>query len=509
MDWGKRIILNSGSAFLYEGVSIICGFILPRLILSRFGSSYNGLIQSITQFISYISLLKGGIGGVSRAALYKPLAQKDVNKINGILNATSVFMNKVIALFGAGLVAYAFVYPLLVRNEFDYFFTFSLVLIIGISTFAQSYLVVAYQMLLKADQKVYISMCIDIVTTVLNTVAAALIISLGFGIHAVKLGSAGVYLLTPALTKMYVKKHYRIDRTVPADNAAISQRWEAFAHQLASFVHGNTDIVILTIFSNTLEISVYSVYYLIIHGVRRGILALTTGVEDIFGRMIAKEEKEMLARNFGIYECILFGGATLAMTATVILCTPFVRLYTAGIRDVNYIRPEFGCIAIIGQFFYCVRVPYESVVKASGHFKQTRNGAIAESVINIVLSLILVIPLGIVGVALGTLSAMVFRTIQYTVYAERHIIFGVAAGSIRQWMISVAVFLCSYFVSRQFLPCEIGSFRMWVIYAVCTVCQISFLELALQFIFNRTQLVEIIMMLVGMLKRGGGKTMLH
>ena len=73
----KNIILSIAAGFMYELVSLACGLVSQRLILSNFGSAYNGITQSITQFISYIELMKAGIGGVTVAAIYKPLAEKD------------------------------------------------------------------------------------------------------------------------------------------------------------------------------------------------------------------------------------------------------------------------------------------------------------------------------------------------------------------------------------------------------------------------------------------------
>lgn len=492
MDRKKKVIYNLSFSLLYEAVAIVCGFILPRLILSSFGSAYNGLIATVTQFISYVALLKNGIGGVTRAALYKPLVRKDDKEISAIINATSRFMKKVAIIFSVGLIIYAALYPFLVRKEFGWFFTFSLILIIGISTFAQCYFAVVYQLLLKADQREYISMIINIVVAILNTVAAAAIMKMGFGIHFVKFGSAMVFLLIPVLTSLYVKKHYHIDKKVPPNNSAISQRWDSFAHQLANFVHGNTDIIILTFFTNTLEISVYSVYYLVLRGVRKGIIAITVGVEDAFGNMIAKKEENVLGQSFELYECIMFGITTVVMTVTFFLCVPFVRLYTAGIMDANYIRPVFCYCAIAGEFFYCVRTPYESIVRASGHYKQTRNGALLETAINIVISLILVVPFGIVGVTVGTLIAMAFRTMQYSYYVKKNIIWRSKWKCIKQWIVSILVIICSSFIYRLVIPEQIENYSRWILCAIAGVFVVGVIEIIMNMIFNRKIVLRMI-----------------
>lgn len=127
----KKALINSISSLLSQLVTIICGFVLPRLILSQFGSSYNGITSSITQFLNCVILLRAGVGGVTRAALYKPLADGDNNQISGIVNATQQFMKKVSAIFSILLLAFAIVYPLMVLDEFDYWFSFSLVIILG------------------------------------------------------------------------------------------------------------------------------------------------------------------------------------------------------------------------------------------------------------------------------------------------------------------------------------------------------------------------------------------
>ena len=50
----QKAVLNTGFELLLEVVTAICSFILPRLILSHFGSAYNGITSSITQFIGCV-----------------------------------------------------------------------------------------------------------------------------------------------------------------------------------------------------------------------------------------------------------------------------------------------------------------------------------------------------------------------------------------------------------------------------------------------------------------------
>lgn len=87
----KKALKNIICEFLLELVTVVCGLIVPRLIIGTFGSGINGLSSSISQFLSYIVLLESGVGGVMRAALYKPLAENDINSISGIIKASERF----------------------------------------------------------------------------------------------------------------------------------------------------------------------------------------------------------------------------------------------------------------------------------------------------------------------------------------------------------------------------------------------------------------------------------
>ena len=87
----KNSTLNMSFSLLFQLITAISGLILPKLIIENFGSDVNGLIASITQFLSYISLLEGGAEGVIRASLYKPLSIGDTDKVSAIVLAPKNF----------------------------------------------------------------------------------------------------------------------------------------------------------------------------------------------------------------------------------------------------------------------------------------------------------------------------------------------------------------------------------------------------------------------------------
>jgi len=425
------------------------------------------MISSIIQFVGYISLLAAGVGGVTRAALYKPLAERDMIKVSEIIQATKIFMRKVAFIFGGVLIGIAVIYPFFVRDDFDWFFVFSIVLILGVGTLIRYYLGITYEILLSADQKKYIHTIIQIGTTILNTAVAAYLIVAGHEIRVVKLASAIVFALNPVFIHLYVIKRYEITRMAKPDNSVIKQRWDAVAHQIANFIHSNAALFILAAFVGVWEVSVYVIYYMVIRSIR-GIIQSLRGpaIEALFGDMLAKKQHKTVEKSLHLFEYINNSISAIFITCTAILIVPFVSVYTTGIYDVNYYRPLFALLICAGELFNNIRIPYQSLTKAAGHYKQTRNGAIVEVCINIIVSLILVQQLGLIGVAVGTLCAMIFRTIQYAVYVSRNIVSRNIRVFVRRLLltfINIGVIV----IASRFLPSMVETtFMEWVSFAL-------------------------------------------
>ena len=133
----KRVILNIGCTTLCQLMTLISGLIVPRLILSTFGSEANGLVSSLTQFLNYISLVEGGIGSVVLTALYGPLAKKDDSKLSSVLKAAEKFFRQIAYIFVVYTIILACAYPIIVKSSFSWIFVASLTLILSFTLFIQ------------------------------------------------------------------------------------------------------------------------------------------------------------------------------------------------------------------------------------------------------------------------------------------------------------------------------------------------------------------------------------
>lgn len=419
---GEKLALNTVSSLALQVVSVICGFILPRLILETFGSDVNGLVNSITQFLGVITLLDLGVGAVVQSALYKPLADNDTNMISKIYVSANKFFRRLAEILLVYVVLLMIFYPMLVNKSFGHMYTALLIAAICISSFAQYYFGIVNSLLLNADQRGYIQYVAQIITLILNTFACYIIIKLGASIQIVKLTTSLIFLLRPLFLVFYVKKHYSIDKKITYTEEPIKQKWNGMAQHFASYVLNGTDNIVLTMFSTLGNVSIYSVYNVVIIGVKNALLSVTNGFQSLIGEMLAKKETMKLNAFFGFVEWFLHTGTTLVFGCTGVLIVDFVRVYTYGINDADYIQPLFAVLITIANAGHCLRLPYNILILAAGHYKQTQSNYIIAMILNIVVSIATVKMWGLVGVAIGTLIAMAYQTVWMAKYDSKNII---------------------------------------------------------------------------------------
>lgn len=461
----KKLQLNTISSLLNQIITLVCGFILPRYILSYYGSTVNGLVSSVQQLLGLISFCELGVGAVVQSALYKPLADDNSELTSKILISARKFFDKVGIILSVYVVFLAAFFPLSQRSEFDYMSTMFLVLAMSISYFAQYFFGVRDQLLINADQRSYIQLFYQSLTIVINTALSVVIIKCGASIQIVKLVTSLVYLIRPIGLAIYVKRNYKIDYTLKFTEEPIKQKWNGLAQHLATVVLQNTDTVVLTFFSSLTNVSIYNVYNLVVMGVQRIVSSLTGGIQSLFGELLARGETETLKKTFDCVEWLFHTVTVLAFTVTGLLIVPFVQVYTKKIIDADYIVPVFAILITSATALYCLRSPYTVAVLAAGHYKQTQNSAIIEMVLNIVISIVLVFMFGLIGVAVGTLVSVTYRTIYYAVYLRKNILerrFTLFIKHILVDIVSVGCMVCTTF----WIKLSAVNYFAWIIMAL-------------------------------------------
>lgn len=487
----KKAMYNIITNLILQIVTIIYGFVLPKIIISNFGSGVNGLVSSITQFLSYIVLLESGFGPVVKSILYKPLADKDKTKIESILKSTEVFFRRIAIIFVLYIAFLCFFYPMLVNHDFESFYTISLIIIIAIGIFAEYFFGMTYRLFLQADQKMYILSILQIITYILSVILILILAKFGASIHLIKLSTSIIFVIRPLFQNYYVKKKYNLNLKNVKEKYKIKQKWDGLAQHIAGVIHANTDITLITFFCPLVEVSVYSVYYLVVRGIKSLIQSFSNGIDASFGDMIVREEYKNLNDKFHLYEILYLAITSIVFISSIILITPFVTIYTSGVTDVKYDRPLFGFLIVLSEYIAMIRVPYVNLTYSAGHFKETKIGAWLECIINILISIVLIMKLGIIGVAIGTIVAMLFRTIEFVYHASKYILKRRVFVAFKLISLLVIKTVIAIFVSHYIPYLEYTSYINWIINSIMVVISTTVIVMLFDLIIYKKEYIKL------------------
>ena len=496
----KLLLYNSVSALVFQITTVLCGFILPKLILVYFGSDINGLINSVGQFLGVISFFELGIGAVIQTSLYKPLADNDLIGTSKVISSANRFFRKL----GYALLIYVGVvvclYPVLVNQKFSFWFIASLIVAMSIRFFAQYFFGIVNRLLLIADQKAYIQYNAQTIAVIVNTIVCYILMKLDCSVQIIYGTTSLIFFIQPALIHLYVRKHYSISRNITYDVEPIKQKWNGVAQHIAAFILDGTDIVVLSLFSTLNNVSIYSVYILVIKGVKQLFLSMISGFDALIGNLWAKQELKELKNVFSWTEWIIHTTVVFFFTVTAVLIVPFVEVFTLGISDADYFQPIFGVTIVLAYAIYCLSLPYLIMILAVGHYKQTQYKFVVAAVINIVVSVICVKQFGLIGVALGTLVAMVYQTVWMAWYNSKNFICWSMRKFAKQICVDVVSAVGIYWLG-SLMEMSSVSYVAWVVLAVKVTAIGGIIVLVVNGMFYREYLGKIGRKVVSVVRR--------
>lgn len=460
-------------------LAIVISIIIPKLYIDNYGSDYNGLLNSLNGIFVYLNLLEAGIGSASIQALYKPITEKNYEKINGILSATRAYYLRNGFFFLSGLLAVSLAYPSFSHSDIDYWTIVILVLLSGIPYIVKFFFQGKYAVLLTADNSLYV---LNIVTNAMhvagNLIKAILLIN-RVNIILVQAVFAVVYAMQVVFISIYVKRRYKqVSFTEKPDRLALSKSKSAMIHEFAYIVFNNTDVLLLTYFCGFKVVSVYSVYNMIFAQITLLLQSITTGSNSGLGQLMATDRTRYnrLFQNFEYtFQCF----AVFVLISVGIMSTPFVRLYTIKAVDIDYMMPGLAFLFTEIQILSLMRWPGVGAIKAAGMFKETQWRALAEVIINLVTSIIMIQRYQIYGVLIGTIVALLYRTFDVILFTRQKILFTSKQKAMLK-VIALIIVATLLLIGESKLNMYCGNYFIFLIKG----CGIFALNMAIFFIYS-------------------------
>lgn len=498
----EKFLKNSASTALLQVITMLSGFIIPRVMLDIYGSDINGLISSITQFINYFMLVEAGLSAAVVYSLYKPLAEKDYIKISSIVTAAKNFYNKSGYIFVGLTICLAIIYPFFVTtNELSLVEVGILVLVLGVSGALEFFTLAKYRAILTADQKVYIISLASIIYIIVNTSIIVVLSYLNVNIVLVRAIALLSVFLRSYLLYFFVKKHYTyLNYNEVPDNKALDKRWNALYLQVLGVFQSGIPVVLATIFTDLKMVSVYVIFNLVITGVNAILSVFMSGISSSFGDLIVRKEQERFQKAYidfeGLYYLLIAG----VYAVTFVMIMPFVNIYTQGITDTNYNLPWIGFLMVLNGLMYNVKTPQGMLVIAAGLYKETRWQTTIQALIILILGIVLGYIYGLEGILIASILSNLYRNIDLVYFIPKYVtnlpkkktIFRI----IGVFFINVLICLPMYYIHI-----EVDTVFMWIVDLILVMIYSIFIIGVYIFIFERDIIKDVLNRLQNLKKR--------
>lgn len=487
MNRTKLFAQNTFYTMMNKIVVMAVGFIVPRIMLTTFGSETNGLVTSINQFIAYFNIVEAGLANASIFALYKPIAKRDIPEINGIVSATKKYYYQTGYIFTFLVLILAIVYPLFVESPiYGNTQIAILVVLLGARGFLDFFSLAKYRAFLTASQRVYMVSIASSIYTILNAIIIVVLSKTGSSIHAIYFFSIVALMSRSIILNYYTKKHFSfLDFNAKPNYSALSQRWDALILQILGLAQNAGPTIIITFMMSLKEVSVYSIYNMVVSGVQ-GILAIfTNSLGSSFGDLIARGDKKKLQSVYNDFEFIYLFFISIIYLATANLLLPFVNIYTTGVNDVNYNLPLFSILMTLNSFLYLLKTPQGMLINSAGHFKETKIQSTIQALILVIGGIVLTYFYGLNGLMVAMIISNLYRFIDMFFYVPKFITRTSLKSSLNNYLTIFLGFIGSQFIVSFLINNIITSFMDWFITATIIVLVAFIVHFLIALIFRK------------------------
>ena len=401
----KNSIKNIYFSIVTQVVITLLGFLSRKIFLDNLGSEYLGINGLLTNVLSMLSLVEGGIGTSIVYNLYKPLSDDDESKIIALVQLyKKLYGMLAVVIFLLSMCLYPFL-GILIKEGTSIPYL-GIVYFIFVVKNIISYLNAHKWSLINADQKEYVLAKYNLIFNVITTVSKIVILLLTNNYIVYLLIELTIFVMQniwngKVVNKRYpyinTKEKYKVD--IKTKKNLITNVKAIFLHNIGRYCVFGTDNIIISALINLKTVGLYSNYTMVIGQLSSLLTPILNGIGASVGNLIATESKE---KNYNIFNVVYLVNFWIYSICTVFLYNllePFIEWWLGK----GLLLDKLTLIIILSNFYLTgLRTSIDIFKSRAGIFSPDKYVPLLEAVINLGASLILVRYFGLAGIFLGT-----------------------------------------------------------------------------------------------------------
>lgn len=403
---GKNIIFG----YISNLIILLVNFIQRTVFIYVLGKTLSGVNGVYTDVLSVLSMTELGIGTALNYSLYKPVAERNYEKIKSYMRfykRAYLTIAGVIAVLGIAItpfLKYILKNPGSLTMEeltlYYYLFLFNTVI---------SYFVTYKYSLVNAEQKNYIQTNITTLTKMVVALAQISVLLLTRNFLFYLLAQSFVELMQKIFVTVYLNRLYPYLRdkdvvglTAEETRVVATKTKALICHKIGDVARLQTDKLIISSFVDVDTAAIVDNYLYITTYVGNFVNIIFDSVISGFGNVVATESREKQYSLFKVYRffaCWLYGFGAVGFYH---LLSPFIG--GVWLHDESWILPQVTVLLLVTDFYFKGgRTVLLNFKIASGLFEQDKFLPLIQGAVNLVVSIVLVLKIGVTGVYVGTL----------------------------------------------------------------------------------------------------------
>ena len=401
----KNSIKNIYISIFTQLIITLLGFISRRVFISSLGSEYLGVNGLLTNVLSMLSLVEGGIGTSIVYNLYKPLAEDDKPRVVALIQLyKKTYAILAIIVFVLSMALYPFL-GVLVKQS-DGISYLAIVYFLFVFKNIVSYLNAHKWSLINADQKGYVLARYNLLFNVITTIAKIVVLATTQNYVLYLVIEVLIFLVQniwngKVVNERYpyikVKEKFEVDKDT---KETMKENVKAmFLHNVGGYCVFGTDNILISALVNLKTVGLYSNYTMVINQLKGLLTPIIDGIGASVGNLIATESKEKSYEIFNVVYLINFWIYGFCSIILFNLLEPFIDFWLGK----GLLLDKFTFAIILLNFYISgLRSSIITFKTKGGIFTNDKYVPIIESVINLGTSIILAKKYGLIGIFLGT-----------------------------------------------------------------------------------------------------------
>ena len=424
----KKVIKNTGLGILFKLLLMILTFANRTVFIHTLNEDYLGINGLFSNILSVLALADLGVNTVLMFFLYEPLANGDHEKLGSLIKTfRKIYVGIAAAVAGVGALMIPFL-PLIITGSTIPMGELTWYYVLYVVNSAASYLAVYKSTLLLADQKAYLVNFVHFIVAVLQNLAyiAVLYITHNYTLYLCAMISGTV--LNNIILTAITNRHYPYIKKITAESSSkevkikiIASIKSVFLYRVGATVMNSTDNILISMILSTAMVGFYSNYVLITANLLMLLSFFSQAVMASLGNYNVKASKENQEKVFRTVQLIYFGIGSFCAACLVSMMNDFMNWW---IRNPKYILPQsFVYVLAFKLFVDIIMSPNWMFREASGLFKEIRYTMLWAAFLNVGLSVILGLIIGLHGIVLATVVSKLLTLFWYEPKTFYHKVF--------------------------------------------------------------------------------------